>query len=84
MKNNYQYDITCHIFQNYYNPGHNKLEFYSVLLQIRFATSKTKFDVYHNKLYGLPHKLPNDLLRFSQIWAGAELVPSIPPRIKLW
>ena len=25
-----------------YNPGHNILEFYSVLVQVQFATSKTK------------------------------------------
>ena len=28
-----------------YNPGHNILELYNVLVQIRFTTSKTKLDI---------------------------------------
>ena len=31
-------------------PGLNILELYSVLLQVRFATSETKLDIYYNKL----------------------------------
>ena len=29
----------------YCNPGHNILELYSILVQIRFTTSKTKLDI---------------------------------------
>ena len=32
------------------NPGHNILELYNILLQIRFTTSKTKFDIQYRKL----------------------------------
>ena len=32
-----------------YNPGHNILELYNVLVKVRFATSKTKHDIYYNK-----------------------------------
>ena len=28
-----------------YNPGHNILELYNVLVQVRVATSKTKLDI---------------------------------------
>ena len=35
---------------SYYNPGHNILELYSVLVQVRFTTSKTKLDVFYSKL----------------------------------
>ena len=28
-----------------YNPGHNVLEFYNVLLQVWFTTSKRKIDI---------------------------------------
>ena len=33
-----------------YYLGHNTLELYSVLVLVRFATSKTKIDIYYNKL----------------------------------
>ena len=33
-----------------YNPGHNSLELYNILLQIRFTTSKTKSDIQYSKL----------------------------------
>ena len=33
-----------------YNPGHNILELYSILVQVRFTTSKTKLDIYYSKL----------------------------------
>ena len=32
------------------NPVHNILELYSVLVQVRCATSKAKLDLYYNKL----------------------------------
>ena len=32
------------------NPYQNVLELYSVLVQVQFATSKTKLDIYYNKL----------------------------------
>ena len=28
-----------------YNPGHNILELYNILVEIRFTTSKTKLDI---------------------------------------
>ena len=28
-----------------YNPGHNILELYNILVKIRFTTSKTKLDI---------------------------------------
>ena len=28
-----------------YNPGHNILELYNILVQIRYKTSKTKLDI---------------------------------------
>ena len=34
----------------FYNPGHNILELYSILVQIRFPTSKTKLDIQYSKL----------------------------------
>ena len=33
-----------------YNPGHNTFELYIVLVQVGFATSKTKLDIYHKRL----------------------------------
>ena len=33
-----------------YNLGHNILELYSVLIQTRFTTSKTKLDIQYSKL----------------------------------
>ena len=46
----------------FYNPGHNILELYNILLQIRFTTSKRKFDIqYSNLVHELPHELPNNL-----------------------
>ena len=33
-----------------YNIGHNVLELYNVLVQIRFTTSKTKRDIQYSKL----------------------------------
>ena len=33
-----------------YNPGHNILELYIILVQIRFTTSKKKLDNYYSKL----------------------------------
>ena len=33
-----------------YNLGHNILELYNVLVQIRLTTSKTKRDIYYVKL----------------------------------
>ena len=32
------------------NPGHNILEPYNMLLQIRFTTSKSKLDIWYKKL----------------------------------
>ena len=28
-----------------YNPGHNTLELYNILIQVRFTTSETKLDI---------------------------------------
>ena len=33
-----------------YNPGHNILELYNILVKIRFTRSKTKLDIYYSKL----------------------------------
>ena len=33
-----------------YSLGHSILEFYSVLVQVRFTASKTKLDIWYNKL----------------------------------
>ena len=33
-----------------YNPGHNILELYNILVLVRFITSKTKLNVYYIKL----------------------------------
>ena len=33
-----------------YNPGHNILELYNILVQIRFTTSKGKLDIWYSKL----------------------------------
>ena len=33
-----------------YNLGHNNLELYKVLVQVRLATSKTKGDIWYRKL----------------------------------
>ena len=37
-------------FQGSYNPGHNVLELYNILVQIRFTTSKRKLDIQYSKL----------------------------------
>ena len=34
----------------FYNPDHNILKLCNVLLQVQFATNKTKLDIYYNKL----------------------------------
>ena len=33
-----------------YNPGHNTLKLYNILVQIRFTTSNMKLDIYYSKL----------------------------------
>ena len=33
-----------------YNPGHNVLELYNILIRVRFPTSKTKLDIQYRKL----------------------------------
>ena len=33
------------LVSRYYNPGHNILEFYSVLVQVQFTTNKMKLDM---------------------------------------
>ena len=33
-----------------HNPSHNILELYSVLVKVRFVTSKRKLNIYNNKL----------------------------------
>ena len=44
------------------DPGHNVLELYTALVQVRFVTSKTKFYICYNKLgERVAHVLPNDL-----------------------
>ena len=44
-----------------YNPGHSILELYNILVQVRFATSRTKLDIQYNIVYELPHELPSAL-----------------------
>ena len=34
----------------YYNPGHNILLLYNVLVEVWFTTSKMKLDIYYNRL----------------------------------
>ena len=36
--------------QKYDNPRHNVLELYNALVQIQFTTSKTKLEIYNNKI----------------------------------
>ena len=48
-----------------YNLGHNILEVYYVLVQVQFATSKTKLDIQYNKL-GIPVASRADELRKTQ------------------
>ena len=38
------------IFELVYNPGHNTLELYNILVQIQFTTSKRKLDIQYSKL----------------------------------
>ena len=33
------------MLQGSYNPGHNILELYNMLVQVRFATSETELDM---------------------------------------
>ena len=35
----------------YYNPGHNILELYNILVQVQFPTSKTKLDIQYSKTW---------------------------------
>ena len=45
-----------------YNPGHNFLELYNILVQIRFAIIKGNLiSNIANLVYELPHELPDDL-----------------------
>ena len=37
-------------FRFCYNPGHNILEFYNILVQVRFTTSTTKLEFQYSKL----------------------------------
>ena len=55
-----------------YNPGHNILELYNVLVQVRFATSKMKIDTWYNK-FGLrvASRLQNN---FSRILGKKEIL----------
>ena len=55
-----------------YNPGHNILELYNVLVQVRFATSKMKINIWYNK-FGLrvASGLQNN---FSRILGNKEIL----------
>ena len=44
-----------------YNLGHNILELYNVLVQIRLTSKTKRVSSISNLVYELPHELPNDL-----------------------
>ena len=43
------------------NPGQNIWRLFHILAQFLLTTSETEPDYYHQKVYELPHDLPNDL-----------------------
>ena len=79
-----------------YNPGHNILELYNVLVQIQLTTSKTKRDIQYIKLgirapSGVAERLKTQDLRkygnISKISNAGEDIAQRPvslPEIKLW
>ena len=42
---NGKFFMECNTFNKIYNPYHNTLELYNVLVQLRFATNKTELDI---------------------------------------
>ena len=76
------------------NLGHDILELYNVLAQIR-STKRNAISIIGNLVYELPHELPNDLrlrvlvnkkiLGKSQIWVETQpSTPSPSQKSKLW
>ena len=71
-----------------YNPGHDILELYNILVKIRFTTSKTKLDIQCSKLgTGVVEQLKTQVLReleyirkISNFEGTPGLVPSLPSR----
>ena len=59
---------------NTYNPGHNILELYNILEQIRFTTSKRKLDIQYSKLGN------QETLEKAQIWVDTQ--PSVQSPFK--
>ena len=62
------------------NPGHNILELYNVLVQIRVATSKAQLDIQYTKwIFELPLELrPQEIRKY---WKNLKLGwPSLPSR----
>ena len=51
-----------------FNPGHNILELYSVLALVRFAASKTKLDIWYNKLGIRVAEQVAERLETSDLW----------------
>ena len=70
-----------YLLGNIHDPGHNILELYNVLVQVRFATIKTKVDIQYNKL-GIRVAKPYEILRNFEI-LGKSHNPSLTPLIKL-
>ena len=50
VNENHHRILHIRIFELVYNPGHNILELYNILVKIRFTTSKTKLDIWHSKV----------------------------------
>ena len=59
----------------YYDPGHNILELFNNLAQVRIATSKTILDIYHSKLATRVAEWlkAKDLRKLGNIWKMSNL-----------
>ena len=73
-----------------YNPDHNILELYNILIKVRFTIKKRKLDIY--TITNLLYEMPNDLrlrilgdqkiLEKTQIWINT--CPVSLQQIRLW
>ena len=61
-----QFLLCGKLFENYY-PGYDILEFYNILVQIQFTTSKTKLDIQYSKLVTRVAERLKDLRKLENI-----------------
>ena len=70
-------------YKQTYNLGHDILELYNAVIQIRLTRRKTKSDIQYSKLgIHLPHELPNDLR--LRILGNEEIIGKSKIWVRIW